>query len=239
DQERVEEPSGGGIRTGGATFGYASRQAGSGVPSPGGVMSCSEVMYQYYHPYLYSRAPPPPHPTHPHAAPHTNPHAAHHSPARPAPFQPFSSATATHQYDRHMLNAPRVYQSFGILVFLIILLTALEVSTQSKNPSICSEDSISVDIGAYFSKTAFPACQINANERKESNRAENLDVKRSLWAGIIIQKCIAWGTCIALRVQAGALRQSIVTEIRSNIVTPKGVDVKVSRRILKFSRRIA
>ncbi|KAI4488844.1 hypothetical protein M0804_004342 [Polistes exclamans] len=63
-------------------------------------MSCSEVMYQYYHPYLYSRAPPPPHPTHPHAAPHANPHAAHHSPARPAPFQPFSSATATHQYDR-------------------------------------------------------------------------------------------------------------------------------------------
>ncbi|XP_017791327.1 PREDICTED: protein vestigial [Habropoda laboriosa] len=66
-------------------------------------MSCSEVMYQYY-PYLYQRPPPPPHPTHPHAAPHThphaNPHAAHHSPARPAPFQSFSAATATHQYDR-------------------------------------------------------------------------------------------------------------------------------------------
>lgn len=91
------------VRTGGATFGYASRQAGSGVPGPGGVMSCSEVMYQYY-PYLYQRPPPPPHPTHPHAAPHThphtNPHAAHHSPARPAPFQSFSAATATHQYDR-------------------------------------------------------------------------------------------------------------------------------------------
>ncbi|XP_043275483.1 protein vestigial isoform X2 [Venturia canescens] len=67
-------------------------------------MSCSEVMYQYY-PYLYQRPPPPPHPTHPHAAahthPHANPHAAHHSPARPAPFQPFSAAAAaTHQYDR-------------------------------------------------------------------------------------------------------------------------------------------
>ncbi|XP_015601999.1 protein vestigial isoform X1 [Cephus cinctus] len=67
-------------------------------------MSCPEVMYQAYYPYLYQRAPPPPHPTHPHAAPHphthANPHAAHHSPARPAPFQPFSTATATHQYDR-------------------------------------------------------------------------------------------------------------------------------------------
>ncbi|XP_014467836.1 PREDICTED: protein vestigial isoform X1 [Dinoponera quadriceps] len=67
-------------------------------------MSCSEVMYQYY-PYLYqTHRPPPPHPTHPHAAPHShphaNPHAAHHSPARPAPFQPFPAATATHQYDR-------------------------------------------------------------------------------------------------------------------------------------------
>lgn len=88
----------------GATFGYASRQAGSAVPGPGSVMSCSEVMYQYY-PYLYQRPPPPPpHPSHSHATPHThphaNPHAAHHSPARPAPFQPFSSAAATHQYDR-------------------------------------------------------------------------------------------------------------------------------------------
>nr|XP_012219622.1 PREDICTED: protein vestigial-like isoform X3 [Linepithema humile] len=67
-------------------------------------MSCSDVMYQYY-PYLYqTHRPPPPHPTHPHAAPHShphaNPHAAHHSPARPAPFQPFPAATATHQYDR-------------------------------------------------------------------------------------------------------------------------------------------
>uniref|UniRef100_A0A0C9REQ5 Vg_1 protein n=1 Tax=Fopius arisanus TaxID=64838 RepID=A0A0C9REQ5_9HYME len=65
-------------------------------------MSCPEVMYQYY-PYIYQRPPPPPHPSHPHAASHphahANPHAAHHSPARPAPFQPFS-ATATHQYDR-------------------------------------------------------------------------------------------------------------------------------------------
>ncbi|XP_033228620.1 protein vestigial isoform X1 [Belonocnema kinseyi] len=64
-------------------------------------MSCSEVMYQYY-PYLYQRPPPPP--NHPHAAPHPhshgNPHAAHHSPARPAPFQPFSATAATHQYDR-------------------------------------------------------------------------------------------------------------------------------------------
>lgn len=92
-------------RTGGATFGYARRQAGSGVPGPGGVMSCSEVMYQYY-PYLYQRPPPPPppHPTHPHTAPHThphtNPHAAHDSPTRSASFQSFSAATATHQYDR-------------------------------------------------------------------------------------------------------------------------------------------
>ncbi|XP_032674857.1 protein vestigial isoform X3 [Odontomachus brunneus] len=67
-------------------------------------MSCSDVMYQYY-PYLYqTHRPPPPHPTHPHAAPHShphaNPHAAHHSPARPAPFQPFPAATTTHQYDR-------------------------------------------------------------------------------------------------------------------------------------------
>lgn len=76
---------------------------GPGVPGgpPRGVMSCSEVMYQYY-PYLYQRPPPP----HPHAAPHPsvahagNPHTAHHSPARPAPFQPFSTATPTHQYDR-------------------------------------------------------------------------------------------------------------------------------------------
>lgn len=95
---------GGVVRTGGATFGYASLQASSGVPGPGGVMSCSDVMYQYY-PYLYqTHRPPPPHPTHPHAAPHShphaNPHAAHHSPARPAPFQPFPAATATHQYDR-------------------------------------------------------------------------------------------------------------------------------------------
>ncbi|XP_031784818.1 protein vestigial [Nasonia vitripennis] len=68
-------------------------------------MSCSEVMYQYY-PYLYQRPPPP----HPHAAPHPsvahagNPHTAHHSPARPAPFQPFSTATPTHQYDRINVN---------------------------------------------------------------------------------------------------------------------------------------
>ncbi|KAL6254768.1 hypothetical protein P5V15_003096 [Pogonomyrmex californicus] len=92
------------VRKGGATFGYASLQASSGVSGPGGVMSCSDVMYQYY-PYLYqTHRPPPPHPTHPHAAPHShphgNPHAAHHSPARPAPFQPFPAATATHQYDR-------------------------------------------------------------------------------------------------------------------------------------------
>lgn len=91
----------------GATFGYASRQAGSAVPGPGGVMSCSEVMYQYY-PYLYQRPPPPPHPSHSHAAshthPHANPHTAHHSPARPAPFQPFSTATSTHQYDRVSLR---------------------------------------------------------------------------------------------------------------------------------------
>ncbi|KAF7391967.1 hypothetical protein HZH68_011510 [Vespula germanica] len=135
-------------------------------------MSCSEVMYQYYHPYLYSRAPPPPHPTHPHAAPHANPHAAHHSPARPAPFQPFSSATATHQYDRDMLNASRVYQSFGILVFLIILLTALEVSTQSKNPSICSEDSISVDIGAYFSKKGRLFRVVEEEEEEEEEKKD-------------------------------------------------------------------
>ncbi|XP_057326400.1 protein vestigial [Microplitis mediator] len=66
-------------------------------------MSCSEVMYQYY-PYLYQRPPPPPHPSHPHAAPHphphANPHTAHHSPARPAPFQPFSATATAHQYDR-------------------------------------------------------------------------------------------------------------------------------------------
>lgn len=79
------------VRTGGATFGYASRQAGSRVPGPGGVMSCSEVMYQYY-PYLYQR-PPPPHPTHPHAGPHTHPHANPH-------FQSFPTGSATHQYDR-------------------------------------------------------------------------------------------------------------------------------------------
>ncbi|XP_023247033.1 transcription factor MYC2-like [Copidosoma floridanum] len=71
-------------------------------------MSCSEVMYQYY-PYIYQRPPPP----HPHAAPHpsvahagNHPHTAHHSPARPAPFQPFSTATPTHthQYDRINVN---------------------------------------------------------------------------------------------------------------------------------------
>ncbi|XP_046752978.1 protein vestigial [Diprion similis] len=78
-------------------------------------MSCPEVMYQAYYPYLYQRAPPPPHPSHPHAVPHPHAqghaaphtahaahaaHPAHHSPARPAPFQPFSTASATHQYDR-------------------------------------------------------------------------------------------------------------------------------------------
>ncbi|XP_058801881.1 protein vestigial [Phymastichus coffea] len=69
-------------------------------------MSCSEVMYQYC-PYLYQRPAPP----HPHAAPHpsvahagNHPHAAHHSPARPAPFQPFSTAVPTHQYDRINVN---------------------------------------------------------------------------------------------------------------------------------------
>lgn len=87
------------VRTGGATFGYASRQAGSGVPGPGGVMSCSEVMYQYY-PYLYQRPPPPPHPTHSHTAPHTHAHANPHE----APFQSFSAATATHQYERVSAN---------------------------------------------------------------------------------------------------------------------------------------
>lgn len=102
--ESENELRSGVIQKGGATFGYASLQASSGVPGPGGVMSCSDVMYQYY-PYLYqTHRPPPPHPTHPHAAPHShphaNPHAAHHSPARPAPFQPFPAATATHQYDR-------------------------------------------------------------------------------------------------------------------------------------------
>lgn len=102
--ELEDELRSGVIQKGGATFGYASLQASSGVPGPGGVMSCSDVMYQYY-PYLYqTHRPPPPHPTHPHAAPHShphaNPHAAHHSPARPAPFQPFPAATATHQYDR-------------------------------------------------------------------------------------------------------------------------------------------
>ncbi|XP_026667993.1 protein vestigial-like, partial [Ceratina calcarata] len=78
-------------------------------------MSCSEVMYQYY-PYIYQRPAPPPHPSHPHAAPHThphaNPHAAHHSPARTAPFQSFSAATATHQYDR--LNVQRSLGAAGI-----------------------------------------------------------------------------------------------------------------------------
>ncbi|KAH0563895.1 hypothetical protein KQX54_007929 [Cotesia glomerata] len=54
--------------------------------------------------FLGRRPPPPPHPSHPHAAPHphphANPHTAHHSPARPAPFQPFSTTATAHQYDR-------------------------------------------------------------------------------------------------------------------------------------------
>lgn len=113
------------VRTGGATFGYARRQAGSGVPGPGGVMSCSEVMYQYY-PYLYQRPPPPPppHPTHPHTAPHThphaNPHAAHDSPTRSASFQSFSAATATHQYDR-----VSEFILFVFLFFLFLLVRSL------------------------------------------------------------------------------------------------------------------
>lgn len=110
------------VRTGGATFGYARRQAGSGVPGPGGVMSCSEVMYQYY-PYLYQRPPPPPppHPTHPHTAPHThphaNPHAAHDSPTRSASFQSFSAATATHQYDR---VSEFILSAFLLFLFLSV-----------------------------------------------------------------------------------------------------------------------
>ncbi|KAL7299445.1 hypothetical protein TKK_0007688 [Trichogramma kaykai] len=97
-------------------------------------MSCSEVMYQYY-PYLYQRPPPPhppPPPPHPHAAAsatsnvvvgaahpsvaHAGNHAAaaahHGSPARPAPFQPFSpaAATASHQYDRLTRRGPMLGQ---------------------------------------------------------------------------------------------------------------------------------
>lgn len=116
-----------GAFVGGATFGYTSRQAGSGVPGPGGVMSCSEVMYQYY-PYLYQRPPPPP--THPHAAPHPhshgNPHAAHHSPARPAPFQPFSATAATHQYDRVSLYFIYLFLVFTIAVQRVDLCVLVE-----------------------------------------------------------------------------------------------------------------
>ncbi|KYM84329.1 hypothetical protein ALC53_05422 [Atta colombica] len=99
-------------------------------------MSCSDVMYQYY-PYLYqTHRPPPPHPTHPHAAPHShphaNPHAAHHSPARPAPFQPFPAATTTHQYDRSY-NIECFFAATAVSVAVAQLLLKKERAKLSPN----------------------------------------------------------------------------------------------------------